>query len=63
MPHDPLPPSYFWCTLHNLPHRDDGLAFADGQVHKVHMMNGCTMVGPYFTWEEAVEWGTTTNAA
>jgi hypothetical protein len=54
MPPDSLSPSYFWCTLHNLPHRDDGLMFADGQVH---MLNGCTMVGPYFTWEEAVEWG------
>ena len=54
---DRLRPSYFWCTLHDEVHRFSNYAFADKQIHEVTTLEGCTMVGPYFTSAEAVEWG------
>jgi hypothetical protein len=48
--------TWFWCTTCRKPHEDAGVMFADGAVHKLHCLNGCTLVGPYFTEVEAVEW-------
>jgi ATP-dependent protease ClpP protease subunit len=41
--------TYFWCATHGIPHE------------KANTTDRCLLVGPYFTWNEAVEWGT--NAA
>ena len=55
-------PSFFWCTHHRLVHRFENYAFADGQIHRVHARD-CTMIGPFFTHEEAVERGVLASGA